>query len=665
MKTEKDSELAILMRETMEPGRSLHLPNPYIHLLTTPFGTPLPLAPRSTYDLAQISQEFRDRSIVPEPSVIKKATLGYKESAFILKTNEDFDVYPISADTYSQWVGFRAVQEPGFGTRDIQPEKEGFPVMGNEGFSEEPEERKLLLYLRLDEGQGETVADIVSGKTWPVPSSIWLEQLEDGQPLDYEDKWGKAASPSFSINCSEPGLLFTGLTVSRAFTLEFWVYFPSETDGNLFSIATLNFPLRGNAFAEDSGMMKTDQSECGSSFPIQTWMHLTPQAESTAWRLLLNTKLAFVCSPPKKLVFDSLKIGPFAGKVTELRIWSGSRSLSDLQENYKCPLDILSEKKKKAWSGITIKKAVSAASTTPAPTSLGLKIAPPGNRKFSLLLPPPSKVGTSTNVQEVKTEDEGTSVVVKPAESGGEKPTSALDLDAETKEMMDYIDTKDYAEALLAVNKKLRSLAESIAQADISSLSNLQPQLQYCVSYKLALSLLLRIQSERSQSTREAQQRCAELCNLLIQLKIRPKHRIDFCLIALELNVRAGNYGIAGKIADQLMVGKTQLSDSQLQAISAEKTVCQANENRDNALMPCPCPKCGKMLPAGGISKRCGVCKSTLKICYLSYALVVEEDASQCPVCNAVYRLESKGIGEKCGFCGLTKVKSGDFATLS
>jgi hypothetical protein len=51
----------------------------------------------------------------------------------------------------------------------------------------------------------------------------------------------------------------------------------------------------------------------------------------------------------------SLSIYPI-GAVTEIRVWNAELERGFIQENYRVPLAILSEKKRKRWAKMRIKK---------------------------------------------------------------------------------------------------------------------------------------------------------------------------------------------------------------------------------------------------------------------------------------------------------------------
>lgn len=72
-------------------------------------------------------------------------------------------------------------------------------------FGDEPDEfQDLLIYWRVDEGKGsqledlgnyECVGDIYSGGELMGDSDHCWERLEESEPMEWEDKWGKKCDP--------------------------------------------------------------------------------------------------------------------------------------------------------------------------------------------------------------------------------------------------------------------------------------------------------------------------------------------------------------------------------------------------------------------------------------------------------------------------------------
>lgn len=64
------------------------------------------------------------------------------------------------------------------------------------------EKQSLVLYWRCDEGKGIVINDMTDNdlNCNLASEDQWSEDpLEDGEPLDYEDKWGKTNTASYSV----------------------------------------------------------------------------------------------------------------------------------------------------------------------------------------------------------------------------------------------------------------------------------------------------------------------------------------------------------------------------------------------------------------------------------------------------------------------------------
>lgn len=61
----------------------------------------------------------------------------------------------------------------------------------------------VMLYLRCDEGSGDTLNDLTDNlfKVKLNNDKSWSpNKLVEREPLEYEDKWGKVSQPSYSLD---------------------------------------------------------------------------------------------------------------------------------------------------------------------------------------------------------------------------------------------------------------------------------------------------------------------------------------------------------------------------------------------------------------------------------------------------------------------------------
>ena len=92
-------------------------------------------------------------------------------------------------------------KEDGIGSKEVEED-----AINEDTKPEDIEEQKhVLFYFRCEEGSGNQIMDISDnnykcefGEMRETPWS--QEKLEESQPLEYEDKWGKVNQPSYSID---------------------------------------------------------------------------------------------------------------------------------------------------------------------------------------------------------------------------------------------------------------------------------------------------------------------------------------------------------------------------------------------------------------------------------------------------------------------------------
>ncbi len=103
------------------------------------------------------------------------------------------------------------------------------------------------MYWRFDEGKGDKIDNLVNenlgaileNKDNNITNDLWIP-LEDGDPVELEDKWGKKCPPQFAINfksdlslkCNKKNW-FSG-SINK-FSLEFWLR-PKSENGLILEI---------------------------------------------------------------------------------------------------------------------------------------------------------------------------------------------------------------------------------------------------------------------------------------------------------------------------------------------------------------------------------------------------------------------------------------------
>mmetsp|Transcript_32731 Transcript_32731/g.56958 ORF Transcript_32731/g.56958 Transcript_32731/m.56958 type:complete len:914 (-) Transcript_32731:778-3519(-) len=307
--------------------------------------------------------------------VLERQKLSYGEAAFLVETFNHEELNTPVSDNLSQFLGYNSLHEPLKRTLPAFVEEEAEPT----------EEDLLVVYLHCDEGRGSTIADVITGKTWDVNPEIWGDQILDGEPLEKEDKWGKAAPAAYSLEVSgDCKLSLTDLS-DRAITpfcIEVWVR-PYSPDGALFTFYPIklvisNFKLR--LIIHDRPVpLEVELSQ-------HNWQHLALSYEAQVVNLYLNGTLASTIEEQLP-GFSDLTLGEeFEGSFTELRVWKKPRTIGEISENMHGPLEILSEKRKKKWAAIKINKTTTSTGKLAAPPKLNPLAKPP-------LLPSPLPAG--------------------------------------------------------------------------------------------------------------------------------------------------------------------------------------------------------------------------------------------------------------------------------
>ena len=189
---------------------------------------------------------------------------------------------------------------------------------------------------------------------------IWSDVLEEFEPLEYEDKWGRKSPGAHSIKFSKQ--IQTKLVIKNSaslshfgdkFTIELWLKLKGDNVSLLkkdsFGIDIYNrqfklffkgqeinselikeYDLKINEFTHISILYKKKQGI------IQILMNCEEI-------LKFNVKLNGI-NLNSDIIFGN---GNLEGELTEIKIWNQKMPISFLKENYKTPLPILAENKRK------------------------------------------------------------------------------------------------------------------------------------------------------------------------------------------------------------------------------------------------------------------------------------------------------------------------------
>ena len=218
------------------------------------------------------------------------------------------------------------------------------------------ESKHVMLYLRCDEGTGDSLSDLTDNQFKVSLSSdqAWSEhKLEEREPLEYEDKWGNVSQPNFSVDLAKltgleaPNML--GQLISQNSTIEFWCKQSGFSPLTVLDKFVLDFSSRKIRCLE---VECSFEEQFEHKVEVGQWTHVGLVFSSTrGFKLFLNANL--VCK------HEGLKPkhGPkYSGKlihlpkgskhkieITEVRIWNVALNLNIISETFRFPLAMLFE----------------------------------------------------------------------------------------------------------------------------------------------------------------------------------------------------------------------------------------------------------------------------------------------------------------------------------
>ena len=189
---------------------------------------------------------------------------------------------------------------------------------------------------------------------------IWSDVLEEFEPLEYEDKWGRKSPGAHSIKFTKKAqtklVIKNSPTLSHfcdKFTIELWLKLKGDNVSLLkkdsFSIDIYNkqFKLFLKGIEINPELVK----EYNLNINEFTHIAILYKKKQEIIQILLNceeilkfkTKLNGI-NINSEIIFGN---GNLEGELTEIKIWNQKMPISYLKENYKTPLPILAENKKK------------------------------------------------------------------------------------------------------------------------------------------------------------------------------------------------------------------------------------------------------------------------------------------------------------------------------
>ena len=183
------------------------------------------------------------------------------------------------------------------------------------------------MYWRFDEGRGEVVTDVTDNEVnGNLGGAKWGEEkLPDGEPIEYEDKWGKLNVPSYSVEMDGFRGEYEGIKTSispavmqkfklqKSFTLEFWFKLQTKPTDNsrltLIKTSQLSIELTTTSLLVNTQPYPLPASPL-TTLPIRTWSHLSLSGSPTSLTLHSDC-LPLLTLPPLPTPFPSSPLALF------------------------------------------------------------------------------------------------------------------------------------------------------------------------------------------------------------------------------------------------------------------------------------------------------------------------------------------------------------------
>ena len=189
---------------------------------------------------------------------------------------------------------------------------------------------------------------------------LWSEVLEEFEPLEYEDKWGRKSPGAHSIKFKKE--IQTKLIIPYSnslshfpnkFTIELWIRL---TGDNVSLIKKDSFGIdiyNGQFKLFFKGQEINSELVKDYNIPLNQYIHIAIlyKKKLNIIQILLNCEEILKFSIKlnglnnnSELIFGN---GNLDGELTEIKIWNQKMPISFIKENYKTPLPILAENKRK------------------------------------------------------------------------------------------------------------------------------------------------------------------------------------------------------------------------------------------------------------------------------------------------------------------------------
>ena len=305
------------------------------------------------------------------------------------KINEIKKIDTLASDNLEQFLGYNALIPEG---NNLPKKEKAIEDPFDQNFQQEEEKDQfsnLQIYWRFDEGKGLILNDLSDYEINGVlecegehdNDEIWI-MLDDGDPLELEDKWGKKCPTQYGIDLNIVNLKNTKKLwfeeELKQFTIEFWLK-PRVKNGMILEISNENFMcllndcilklmIKGKPLIlmEDEGLKEDTNNdddfqqgnknkEDNKRIKENFWNHVAIVYDNSQAKTIILYLNCFEIGYSNMILepdFFNEKIinigkAKFNGEITEFRLWKSANSLSEIKDSYRTPLEIVAEKKKK------------------------------------------------------------------------------------------------------------------------------------------------------------------------------------------------------------------------------------------------------------------------------------------------------------------------------
>ena len=313
-----------------------------------------------------------------------------------MKTEDEKEKMPIVMnDNIEHWLGF--------GSLDIastQPENVN-EMIGEETTNKaddyedplDPEEvydniedvKYLMILWRFDQGAGAKILDLSENRnngqilrdniilTNEEAAVIWQDgELQSGEPLVFEDEWGKQSPPNWAITFDgTQGLRARGsknlAKLKGHFTFQVWLKIDEFSEFTLFKRQAEDFNVK---FKEPNLIQVSREHNIRNiigfnleeELKAETWTNITivyrqiqtdeHENDNCGIKIFMNAQLIYEDSKlnfkkPLKETDGFIFLQDYKGQFTELRFWNINLSRNIIQETLKRPLDCVNDLRKR------------------------------------------------------------------------------------------------------------------------------------------------------------------------------------------------------------------------------------------------------------------------------------------------------------------------------